>query len=380
MLARGGVKFARAKQNVRPHRQLEQLAMEDRMADRSTAALHRGSMRIGATILWLAVFVGGAGVAYAQQDVVITTNGDKLVGEIKGVEKDVLTIETPYSDSDFKIEWGDIVSLASDRQFLVETFDGRRITGSLKVDPDKKLAVLIADTSVQLADVSAAQPFERTFWSRFDTAVDFGYSMTRTNSAKQLSLGANLTYRDARYVDVVFANIFSSTQENAPETQRWDVANDFRRLLGSRWYANTTQEFLNSEEQGLDLRTTIGGGGGRYILRSAPQYLAVGGGLAWTNENYTDPTLLTKDSAEAYLGTEFMTEKLKITDLITRFTWYPSLTISDRYRLAYRLDLDFNLPGDWYFRLGIFDNYDSQPPAGFSSNDYGWSNAFGFKF
>ena len=103
----------------------------------------------------------------------------------------------------------------------------------------------------------------------------------------------------------------------------------FRRFLGSRWYVNTTQDFLNSEEQGLDLRTTIGGGGGRYLMRSSSQHLAVGGGLAWTNENYTDVTLPTKDSAEAYLSTEFMTEKLKITDFITRFTYYPSLTIAE---------------------------------------------------
>jgi hypothetical protein len=48
--------------------------------------------------------------------------------------------------------------------------------------------------------------------------------------------------------------------------------------------------------------------------------------------------------------------------------------------LTYRLDLDFNLPGDWYFRVGLFDNYDSKPPEGFSKNDYGWSNGFGFKF
>ena len=54
--------------------------------------------------LCLAVFIGSAGVAYGQ-DVVITTTGDRLVGEIKRVEKDVLTLETAYSDSDFKIEW-----------------------------------------------------------------------------------------------------------------------------------------------------------------------------------------------------------------------------------------------------------------------------------
>ena len=181
-----------------------------------------------------------------------------------------------------------IASIESKRQFLVETFDGKRLSGSLKPDPDKKPVVQVAETSVPLPEVSAVQPFERTFWSRFDTALDFGYSMTRTNSAKQLSLGTNLSYRDERYVDVLFANVFRSSQDNAPETQRWDLGNDFRRLLGSRWYVNTTQDFLNSEEQGLDLRTTIGGGGGRYLLRSSSQYLALGAG--WRGPMRTTPT------------------------------------------------------------------------------------------
>ena len=327
----------------------------------------------------VAVLIVSAGVGYAQ-DVVITNTGDKLVGEIKKVEKDVLTLGTPYSSADFKIALGEITSLESSRQFVVETFDGRRVSGSLKADPATKGVVQIGVTPVQLADVSTLQPFEPNLWARFDTALDFGYSMTRTNSAKQLSFGMNVSYRDERYVDVAFANAFRSSQENAPETRRWDVSNDFRRLLGSRWYANTTQDLLNSEEQGLDLRTTIGGGGGRYLTRSSSQYLSVGGGLAWTNENYIDPLLPTKDSAEAYLGSEFMTAKLKIVDFITRFTYHPSLTISDRYRLTYRFDLNLNLPGDWYLRFGLFDNYDSQPPEGFSNNDYGWANTFGFKF
>jgi putative salt-induced outer membrane protein YdiY len=336
--------------------------------------------RVGLAAVWLAVFMGSAGVAHAAQDVVITTSGDRLVGEIKKVEKDVLTLETDYSDSDFKIKWEKIASIQSDRQFLVETFAGQRVSGSLKPDPEKKPVVQVAETNVQLPQVSALQPFEQKFWSRFDAGLDFGYNMTRTNSAKQLSLGTNLNYRDEHRVDAVFASVFNSSQDNAPETKRWEFGNDFRRLLGNRWYVNTTQDFLNTEEQGLDLRTTIGGGGGRYVLRSSSQHLALGGGLAWTNENYTDVTLPTKDSADAYAGTEFMTEKLKITDLTTRFTFYPSLTISKRYRLVYRFDLDFNLPGDWYLRFGLFDNYDNKPPAGFSQNDYGWSNSFGFKF
>ena len=47
--------------------------------------------------------------------------------------------------------------------------------------------------------------------------------MTRTNSATQLSLGSNLSYRDEHYYDVLFANVFRSSQDNAPDTQRWDL-------------------------------------------------------------------------------------------------------------------------------------------------------------
>ena len=330
--------------------------------------------------LWVLLILIPAVNARAATDVVTTLTGERIVGEIKKVEKDVLTIETVYSDSDFKIEWDQIASIESDRQFLVETFDGRRLSGTLKVDAAKKGTVLVGNVSVPLAELAAMVPFERSFWSRFDAGFDFGYSMTQANSAKQFTLGGTLLYRDRQIVDTALANAFKSSQSNAPETQRWDFGNDFRYLLGDRWYANTTQDFMNSDEQGLDLRTTIGGGGGRYLFRSASQHLALGGGLAWTNEKYTDPAIPTKDSAEAYVGTEFMTEKLKFADLVTRFTYYPSLTIDDRYRINYKFDLDFNLPGDWYFRVGIFENFDSQPPPGLSRNDYGWSNSFGLKF
>ncbi len=94
---------------------------------------------IATSTIWLAVFMGGAGIAYAAQDVVVTTSGDRLVGEIKNVEKDVLTLSTDYSDSDFKIKWDKIVSIESDRQFLLETFDGKRLSGSLTPEQRERI-------------------------------------------------------------------------------------------------------------------------------------------------------------------------------------------------------------------------------------------------
>ena len=60
----------------------------------------------------------------------------------------------------------EIASIESKRQFLVETFDGKRLPGALTPGPDKKPIVSIAGTSVPLTEVSMVQPFERKFWSR----------------------------------------------------------------------------------------------------------------------------------------------------------------------------------------------------------------------
>ena len=190
-------------------------------------------MRCGTLLAVLLLFTTAA-VASAQNDVVTTITGEKLVGEIKKVEKDVLTMSTAYSDSDFQIEWDQIASIQSGRQFLVETFDGRRLSGSLSADPTAKATVRVGDVSVPLADLSAMVPYDRSFWSRFDAGFDFGYSMTQANSAKQLTLGGTLLYRDRQVVDTASGNVFKSSQSNAPETQRWDLGNDFRYLLGER--------------------------------------------------------------------------------------------------------------------------------------------------
>jgi len=142
--------------------------------------------------LWVLLLLATAAVASGATDVVTMTTGERLVGEIKKLEKDVLTLETTFSDSDFKIEWEKIASLESDREFLIETFDGKRLSGTLKVDPAQKGNVLVGTVSVPLPQLAAMVPYERSFWSRFDAGFDFGYSMTQANSAKQLTVGGTL--------------------------------------------------------------------------------------------------------------------------------------------------------------------------------------------
>ena len=115
-------------------------------------------------------------------------------------------------------------------------------------------------------------------------------------------------------------------------------------------------------------------------LRSAAQHLALGGGIAWTNERYSDSAIPTEDSAEVVSRHGFMTEKLKFADLVTRLTYYPSLTIDDRDPINYKFDLDFNLPGYWHPGSASSRTSTACRQQGLSRNDYGWSNSFGLNF
>jgi len=84
--------------------------------------------------LWVFLILSTTAVAAAATDVVTTITGEKIVGEIKKVEKEVLTIETAYSDSDFKVKWDQIASIESTRRFLVEKYAGTRLSGELKAE------------------------------------------------------------------------------------------------------------------------------------------------------------------------------------------------------------------------------------------------------
>lgn len=312
-------------------------------------------------------------------DVIVLSNGDQMRGEIKELTKKVVVISTDYSDEDFRIKWEKVARIESDRTFLVEKFSGDRLAGSIKPDAAPNAAV-VGGEKVALSDFAYVRPFEQTFWSRMDAGFDFGYSMTKANGVKQLTGAANIAYTGERSLVTLSSNIFFNEQTNAPRTRRWELIPNYRHLLGRSWYADVRADFYSSQEQQLSLRYTQAAGIGRYLLRSPDQHLAVGAGLAFTSESYLDPNVPRQNSGEIYSGVDYLTEKLRFADLVTSFIIYPSFTIPGRYRINFKTDLDFNLPGDWYFRIGYYNNFDSAPPNSLPRNDYGWRNSIGYKF
>jgi len=64
--------------------------------------------------------------SFSQVDSLILVNGDVIIGELKHMDRAVTTIETDYSDQDFKIEWDGIKEIYTTTSFLITTSDGER--------------------------------------------------------------------------------------------------------------------------------------------------------------------------------------------------------------------------------------------------------------
>jgi hypothetical protein len=61
---------------------------------------------------------------FAQKDSIVFKNGEIIVGKIKDLDKNVLKIETTFSDDDFTIDWGNIREIHSEKVFLIRLTKG----------------------------------------------------------------------------------------------------------------------------------------------------------------------------------------------------------------------------------------------------------------
>ncbi|MGB5459302.1 MAG: DUF481 domain-containing protein [Eudoraea sp.] len=320
---------------------------------------------------------------FAQIDTLLLDTNTIIVGEVKSMNKGVLTIETNYSDSDFTIEWLEIKKIYTQSVFLTSLTDGSRIIGSLRSNEDSSITIIdregAVETEVQIPEIVFLQPLNEGFWSRLDAAVDFGISFTKANNLKQFTFGTNLKYTADKWSALINANMLRSTQDNAEDIRREDASFVFNYFLPKDWYLSPQVSLLSNTEQLLDLRTIVSMGVGNYIVNTNKMYWGVLTGLSYNNEQFSNDAQ-DRSSLEGIIGTELNMFDIKDLSIITRLITYPSLSESGRWRVDWNFDMKYDLPLDFYVKTGITLNYDNQPTAGASDSDYYWKLAFGWEW
>ena len=327
--------------------------------------------------------------ALGQKDSIVFKNHEFLVGEVKEMNRNVLTLETDFSDSDFKIEWDKVSSINTYKYYLITLNTGENIFGNISTDSTGIISVkgvmkkFRSYTSpitrnVDREEIVYIKSLDRSFWKKLSASIDFGYSFTKASNLSQLNTRMNLGYNaDFWRIGGSFSAL-RSIQDSVDPTQRTEGQIEYNNIIKKNWYILASGSFLSNTEQQLDLRSTGKLGLGNYLLRNNHAYFALNTGIAGTAENYATENS-NRESVEGFVGVDVSIFDLGDLSFSSIATAYPSITEAKRFRFDLKADLKYDLPMDFYIKLGYSFNYDNQPAAGGKELDYIFQTNFGWE-
>ncbi len=317
---------------------------------------------------------------FSQNDTIWTKKNDLLIGEIKGLSKGVLTIETSFSDSDFKVDFDEVKVFSTQKVYVVFLTDNTRFTGKIIPTNTGKLQIVNNGDVIQELDIDtiiAIAEVNQQFWKRISGALDIGFNMTKSNNFRQLNISSLLKYSSDSWNFKFSSNTLYSSRDDNDRIERRDYNLTGLRFI-NKWYLESTVVYFSSTELGLKSRVTPGIGIGRGLVFSQNLYFLAGGGINYNIEKYFDETQ-NKNSTELKFITQLDLYNIKDFSLFTNVAMYPSLSEKGRFRLDYNLKLKYDLPLDFYIKAELNLNYDNQSVVEGNNSDYLFSSGIGWE-
>jgi hypothetical protein len=335
---------------------------------------------------WILAWLVAAGSpnAFAQTDVLSFHNGDRLTGEVKSLERGKLRFKTAATDT-ISIEWEEVAHLNSNQNIQVETQDGRRFLGHLSGTAEEDVVTVetaSGPVELEVQHVVLMTPIEARGISRLDGDITAGFNFTKASEIEQLLLGLDLDLRTETRILSVRADVSLSDSQDSESSQRQNFDFKYNRLWPNHWLTGALISLERNDELDLNLRTSVGGGGGRILRQSNQSTLVLEGGLMLSRENVSGSTS-DVETIEAF-GTlswdwfRFDTPEL---DLSTTIQAIPNLTDTGRMRGELDIELKWEMIEDLFWDLSIYNSFDSDPVVdGAEKNDYGISTSLGWSF
>jgi len=337
-------------------------------------------LSVGSALL---VLSGVSPLAAQKTDTLRLRNGDRLIGEIKGLSRALLS----YSTDDLQtvsVEWGAVASLVSPRNQEVELRSGRKHYGRLITAPAGYLVVSGAEGSDSLAMdlVARIVPMSRRVVARLDGYVDLGLTYQQANHNFQFSFGSQIGYRGPNASVKLAGTYFAQDQDSVEQSSRSSLELVEHLFLGQRWIAGMNQAFERNEELDLEHRLKFGVGAGRTVTQTDHVEFTLGAGAVLLQELYTgqDRSATTVEGQFSAVFDAFRYNQPKL-DLSTSLNVYPGISEWGRVRIDFDARISYELIKDFYLVVSVFNRYDSRPPSETAAkSDFGTTLSISWSF
>jgi hypothetical protein len=225
-------------------------------------------------------------------------NGDKITFEIKDLERGRLAVKIDYMIGTDFVDWDEVERIESDQDFQVLWRDGEISTGTLSQQIDEQLAkpdelertfTVENDQAIEERDPEEAVSVEQlgeNFLEPLDIKLDFGFTFLKDNDRRQTKIHAEVARLSRKRWFQADLNTFLSRRSDAADSSRSDAKFSYLHFFKHSWFAGSSIDFLQSDQQQLDLRTTAAGLAGRLLVSRPEVTVAAVGGAVLNQERY----------------------------------------------------------------------------------------------
>ena len=339
--------------------------------------------------------------ALAQKtDTVAVRNGDRMVGEMKGLKRGQLEFKTDAMSTVY-VKWPRVITVTTDKVFEIELVDGRVYFGTLTAGTQDSVMIETDSDSLTVSTQSVVdlQRIKGSFWAALDGNVDLGINFTQQNSKTDMNLSGEVHYAHqgtpARGETGLRLNRYSSgfaftrldynatfsRQDSTDDISRYTATLGHLRQLRERWFWLLSVGGESNSQLSLDFRATLAGGVGRFIKQTNKLDLAVWVGPAYSRERFagespdnTIPLIFAADF-------EYFTWGTLDTNVSSRLSILPILDQWGRWRINFTLNVKQEVLKNFYVNVGVNDAFDSDPTAAdANTNDFSLTTSFGWTF
>jgi hypothetical protein len=326
------------------------------------------------------IFYSNFGIT--QIDSLVFKNGDAIVGEIKSMDRGIVIVETDYSENDFQIEWEHVKEIYTETQFLITLSNGAKYYGQLTTGDELQIEIRTKGNSnipCTIERIVFLSPIKDRFIDRLSASIDVGFDMTKSKNLSSLTSRGSVGYRANNWSSDISFSALNSRQDETEDIKRAEAEFNYRHLLPHRWYVITTISGLSNTEQKLDLRMNAQLGLGKFLIRTIRSYWGAKLGFNRNIEQYSSEAE-DRNSWEGFFGTELNLYDIGDLNLLINIMAYPSITEKGRWRSDSKFDIKYDLPFDFYIRMGLSLNYDNRPVEGAGKTDYVLQTGFGWEW
>jgi hypothetical protein len=202
-------------------------------------------------------------VALAQNDIVFFKNGERLTGEVKGLDRSKISFDTSATGV-INLEWDDIGQLYSMVTFKLALNTGEELYGTLAestTPAEIRLQTTTETRDLAILTIVRMAPIQSKVIERIEMSVNAGYSVAKANDLEQKAFGYDFEYRDQRRHVTFNIDSSLSNSEHDPSSQRAFANFAYRRFRPSGvWDPFGIGQVERNDEVSVDLRQTFGAG------------------------------------------------------------------------------------------------------------------------